>query len=103
MNLIDIKDLASVVGGQGRKKCYMIWDFEVEPVTLGRRVCVPCESKFLLYCLGTNSFIDAKGNELEWGEEESGFFFDSPTKAYEMIVALGGVHINSERQIVPQF
>lgn len=103
VNLIDIKDAASVVGGQGRKNCYMIWDFEVEPVTLGRRACAPCTKKFLLYCLETNSFIDSQGKEFEFGEEEDAIFFTSQNEAYDAVTALGGVWVNSERQIVPQF
>ena len=101
MNLIDIKDAASVVGGQGRKNCYMIWDFEVEPVTLGRRACAPCTKKFLLYCLGTMSFIDSQGKEFEFGEEADAMFFTSPNEAYNAITALGGIWVNSERQVVP--
>ena len=102
MNLIDIKDAASVVGGQDRKNCYMIWDFEVAPVKLGRRTCAPCTKKFLLYCLGTNSFIDSRGKEFEFGEEENSSFFTSSTDAYNAIMKMGGTWIKSERQVVPQ-
>lgn len=102
MKLIDIKDAASVVGGQDRKNSYMIWGFEVAPVKFGRRACAPCTKKFLLYCLGTNSFIDSRGKEFEFGEEADAMFFTSPNEAYNAITTLGGFWLNSERQVVPQ-
>ncbi len=86
MEILNINEVAIVAGGQKGKKHYMLWSFGVAPVTVGRRACVPCTSKFLLYCWETNSLIDMQGSEFDIGEEENSSFFISPTDAYNAIM-----------------
>ena len=102
MEILNINEVAIVAGGQEGKKHYILWSFDVTPVTVGRRACVPCANKFLLYCWETNSLIDMQGNEFEFGEEENSSFFTSSTDAYNAIMKMGGTWIKSERQVVPQ-
>ena len=102
LEILNINEVTIVAGGQKEKKHYMLWSFDVAPVTVGRRACVPCANKFLLYCWETNSLIDMQGNEFDIGEEESAVFFMSSSEAYNRIMSLDGVYVSSERQIVPQ-
>ncbi len=101
MKILNINEVAIVVGGQESKKHYMLWSFDVAPVTVGRRACVPCTNKFLLYCWETMSFIDRHGNELDLGDDEDAVFFMSHSEAYNKIMSLDGVYVSSERQVVP--
>ncbi len=103
MEILNINEVAIVVGGQPSKRHYMIWEFEVGPVIKGRRLCIPCSTKCLLYCWETMSFIDRQGNEFDLGEEESAVFFMSSSEAYNRIMSLDGVYVNAEKQTVPQF
>ncbi len=95
--------MAIVAGGQPSKRHYMIWPFGVDPVTVGRRACVPCASKFLLYCWETGALVDMQGREFDLGDDENAEFFMSHSEAYNKIMSLDGVYVSAERQIVPQF
>lgn len=101
MEILNINEVAIVVGGQPSKKHYMIWEFEVEPVIKGRRLCIPCSTKCLLYCWETGALVDMQGNEFDLGDDEDAVFFMSHSEAYNKIMSLDGVYVSSERQVVP--